>query len=287
MIMQPNLTTALPPRWPVTLEPSLVLAGATITAVLAYAATLATAGLPAKAIAMVAFVGVAALLSSIAGFAFSAICGAMVFHFRSDTVTVVQIMLICSIANQSMSVWALRHEIRIVALLPFVAGGVIGMPFGIWLLLHLNTAAYTSGLGVILVIYGIYMLVRPPFRLRRDYPLGAVVAGVLGGLAGGFAASPGAPVSIWCAAKGWDKIRQRAAFQPFILIMQILALTILAATHARTHSLAAIPPEAWACVPAGLAGTWWGLACFRKLTDRQFAIVINLLLIVSGAGLAL
>ena len=116
-----------------------------------------------------------------------------------------------------------------------------------------------------------------------------VAAGLIGGLAGGFAATPGAPISVWCATKGWDKIRQRAVFQPIILVLQILALTLIAAAHAHGlgHGLGSIPSEAWACVPAGLAGTWWGLACYRKLSDRQFAIAINLLLIASGAGLAL
>jgi hypothetical protein len=42
----------------------------------------------------------AALASSIAGFAFSAICGAMLFHLTDDPVQAVQIMIVCSIANQ-------------------------------------------------------------------------------------------------------------------------------------------------------------------------------------------
>lgn len=39
-------------------------------------------------------VGVAAMVSGIAGFAFSAICGAMLFQFHHDTVGVVGTMLI-------------------------------------------------------------------------------------------------------------------------------------------------------------------------------------------------
>ncbi len=50
---------------------------------------------------MTAAVFAASLLSSLAGFAFSALCGAMLFQFRHDPVTVVQIGLLCSLANQS------------------------------------------------------------------------------------------------------------------------------------------------------------------------------------------
>jgi hypothetical protein len=53
----------------------------------------------------------AALLSSLAGFAFSSLCGAMLFQFRHDPIVVVQIMLACSLANQSLSVWMLRSNI--------------------------------------------------------------------------------------------------------------------------------------------------------------------------------
>jgi hypothetical protein len=53
----------------------------------------------------------AALLSSLAGFAFSSLCGATLFQFRHDTIAVVQIMLACSLANQSLSVWMLRSNI--------------------------------------------------------------------------------------------------------------------------------------------------------------------------------
>jgi uncharacterized membrane protein YfcA len=251
----------------------------------AYVGLLSESGLSAPGIATVLAVGVAALTSGIAGFAFSAICGAMLFQFRHDTVGVVETMLICSIANQAMSVWLLRREIRLPPLTPFLIGGVIGVPVGVWLLLHLNVQTFKAGLGVLLVAYSTYMLLRRPITLQRTSRVSDVVAGFVGGMAGGFAATPGAAVSIWCGMKGWDKARQRAVFQPFILAMQFVALASIAALHAKGAPSVAIPPLAWACVPAGLLGTWWGMALFKRLTDIQFAKAVNLLLIVSGVGL--
>ena len=84
--------------------------------------------------------------------------------------------------------------------------------------------------------------------------------------------------------KGWDKLRQRAVFQPFILCTQLVSLAVIAAMRARGMA-AGMPHMAWAYVPAGLLGTWWGLACFRRMTDKQFAIAINVLLMVSGLAL--
>jgi hypothetical protein len=261
------------------------LAALTFRGIAAYFAALDSLGWPGSALATVAIVGLSALLSGIAGFAFSALCGAMLFHFRQDTVAVVQILLICSSANQAMSVWALRRAIRARGLLPFLLGGLAGVPAGTWLLLHLDPWAYVKGLGAILLLYGAAMLVRRPIVLARPPLAGDVLSGFLGGRAGGFAATPGAPVSIWCGIKGWDQIGQRAVFQPFILLTQLVAMASLATMDPGGAAAASIPPLAWACVPAGLLGTWRGLACFRRLGDRQFAVAINLLLIVSGAGL--
>ena len=58
-----------------------------------------------------AAVFVASTLSSIAGFAFSAICGAMLFHMGGKPVHIVQVMIVCSIAIQLFSVMTLRNAL--------------------------------------------------------------------------------------------------------------------------------------------------------------------------------
>src|SRR6516162_4358482 len=46
----------------------------------------------------------ASTVSSIAGFAFSALCGAMLFHLIDTPVHAVHVMIVCSIAMQMLSV---------------------------------------------------------------------------------------------------------------------------------------------------------------------------------------
>ena len=96
----------------------------------------------------------AATCSSIAGFAFSALCGAILFHTLRPPVMAVEIMLVCSIAIQSLSVLALRNEIEWRSLLQFVAGGLIGLPIGIYALLNLPKGMYESVFGALLIAYG-------------------------------------------------------------------------------------------------------------------------------------
>jgi uncharacterized protein len=242
--------------------------------------------LPRTAAPAMAIVFVAAALSSVAGFAFSAICGALLFYIIPP-VLAVQLMMVCSIAIQGFSVLALRHSIDWRVLWRFVLGGVLSIPVGIYLLLDLDAALYCRVLGGFLVAYGLFMLLRPAARLDIRHGWADAVAGLLGGITGGFAGFPGAFVTIWCGLKGWDKNRQRGVYQPFILIMQVLGLAAisLAAAAGPHHGLHSIGWGALSYVPAALLGTWCGLGWYRRLSDAQFSRVVNFLLIASGTAL--
>src|SRR5262245_16623804 len=73
---------------------------------------------------------VAASLSSIVGFAFSAIAAAMMFHLVPDTILAVQIMMAASIAIQAYSVAGMWRTISLRACAPFLVGGMAMMPAG-------------------------------------------------------------------------------------------------------------------------------------------------------------
>ena len=116
------------------------------------------------AITVAAIVFGAALVSSVAGFAFSALAGAALLHVLEDPVRTVGVMVTCSLAIQGYAVWSLRRAIRWRALLPYVGGGLPTVPLGVWLLTHAPAAAFAAALGSLLSAYGVYLLGRgdPP-----------------------------------------------------------------------------------------------------------------------------
>jgi uncharacterized protein len=230
---------------------------------------------------------VASTISSIAGFAFSALCGALLFHLMDSPVYAVQVMITCSIAIQLLSVATLWRSIDWSSLPVFLVGGVIGVPAGVYLLLHLQTSAYRDVIGALLIAYGGYLLLRNPVNKLRTGPLSDACAGFLGGLTGGLAGFPGASVTIWCGLKGWDKARQRGVYQPFILSMQPVALIVIALMRPASASATQLDWKTLAFIPAALLGAWFGLRIFQRLSDRQFELTVNTLLIVSGIGLIL
>jgi uncharacterized protein len=230
---------------------------------------------------------VASTVSSIAGFAFSALCGALLFHLMDSPVYAVHVMIVCSIAIQLLSVATLWRSIDWRSLPVFLTGGVLGVPAGVYLLLHLPTGTYRNVIGALLIVYGSYLLLRWPVRTLRMGPLSDAGAGFLGGITGGLAGFPGAFVTIWCGLKGWDKARQRGVYQPFILSMQPVTLVAIHLMRPSSLTQAQSDWKAFAFVPAALLGAWFGLCIFKRLSDRQFELVVNALLILSGIGLIL
>src|SRR6478752_4300541 len=68
----------------------------------------------------------ASTVSSIAGFAFSALCGALLFHLMDSPVYAVHVMIVCSIAIQFLSVATLWRTIEWRCLRIFLIGGFLG-----------------------------------------------------------------------------------------------------------------------------------------------------------------
>ena len=161
------------------------------------------------------------------------------------------------------------------------------MPLGAWLLTHMPTDAYRGVLGGLLVAYGTWLLFKRPTRPLRWGPLADLCAGFLGGLTGGLAGFPGASVTIWCALKGWDKAHQRGVYQPFILCMQPMSLLAIQLLQPESPTMARLDWQIFAFIPAALAGAWLGLRIFKRLSDRQFELAVNLLLVLSGISLAI
>lgn len=232
------------------------------------------------ALATAAVILVCALVSSIAGFAFSALAGSALAYLKLDPLTAVQTMVLCSIAMQAYAVWNIRESIRWLALWPMLVAGTVTIPLGVWLLVHVDSMAYAIGLGAFITCYASYVLVRGEPRMISGNAWVDVAVGALGGLAGGLAGFPGAFVTIWCSMRGWDKVRQRAVYQPYILAMQVVTMVCL---RWGTPTRAGI--EDLIFVPFALLGAIAGLAVFQRMTNKQFRLALGALLAVSGIGL--
>ncbi|HET6608171.1 MAG TPA: sulfite exporter TauE/SafE family protein [Rhodopila sp.] len=266
------------------LQTIILVACAGILTMTAYLWLLSAEGITTPPAALLT-VMLAAAVSSIVGFGFSAICSALLLHLIHDPVQVVVIVMVSSIAVQSLSVAVLWRDLDFDRLTPFLAGGIMGLPFGIALLLYFGGGDVRQAGGVLLTVYAGYVLMKRPVTLAPNRPGADAAIGMLSGIIGGLAGLPAALVTVWCSVKGWNKHQQRGIYQPFILAMQIMALGTIGVTRPMPSLAVAFNPEVLQFVPPALLGTLLGLSVFRTLSERGFTMALNVLLLSAGVGL--
>lgn len=223
----------------------------------------------------------ASLVSGVAGFAFGAVAVALILPLGPAGV-LVPLILAGSIVGQVISLVSLRRGVAWRLLWPFLLAGFAGVPLGTAALHLADPHAFRISLGVVLILFSLYGLLRGETRpVAFGGRAADAVVGLIGGAMGGYAGLSGILPTIWCGARGWKREEQRAVYQPFILAMQVCAL--VSGGAAGLFSVRALS-LALACAPAFLLGTLCGLWIFGRLDERRFRLLVLLLLLVSGAA---
>ena len=219
-------------------------------------------------------------VSGLAGFAFSAVAGAILLH-ALEPLEAVPLMMACSVGVQGTNLWALRKSIQWKQSLILVLGGLAGVPIAIWLLQNTDTKTFREIFGLIVTFYAGYMLCRPSLiYLRQMNERRHVLVGFGGGLIGGLTAMPGAIPTIWCDMHGVPKNVQRGLVQSFIAAMQIFALGLLLVRHDLSSKVLI---DLALSIPALLADSALGIFAFRRVNEQSFRRIILAILLVSGA----
>ena len=226
----------------------------------------------------------AAFVTGLAGFAFAIVAAAVWLHFLPPAQCTALIAAFGLIV-QGWSVWKLRQSIKPARLAPFLIGGVIGVPIGGEILRWASPASLRFAIGVVLVAFSLYSLIRP--KLPSASGAGRISDGMVGminGALGGATGFAGIILTIWSTLRGWSPPEQRAVFQPVgvsVFLMTALFLGGTGTVRRDTIWLFLIG------LPALAAGTWAGLELFGRLDEVGFRRVVLGLLLVSAVSLLL
>jgi uncharacterized protein len=224
----------------------------------------------------------ASLITALAGFAFGIVAAGPWLHVLKPA-QATTLIVVFGLLVQSYSVWKLRTALRLQRLLPFLIGSAFGVPLGVELLRWISPVHLRVGIGVVLIAYSVYGLLRP--RLPDLKAAGRAAdgpVGFFGGVLGGATGLAGILVTIWSGLRGWPKDEQRAVFQPagvatFVMIAIWLGGTGMVARDTIIDFVIGFP--------AVLAGIWAGLKLYGKLDESGFRKVVLALLLVSGTTL--
>ena len=223
-----------------------------------------------------------ALVAGLSGFAFALVAASIWLYILTPLQTTTLIVAFGLIV-QGYMVWKLRHALEWRRLWPFILGAAIGVPIGISILGWANPAYVRAGIGLFLVLYSLYALLRPSLPpMTKGGAAADAAVGFANGVLGGITGLAGILVTIWSGLRGWPKDRQRAVFQPVavaIFAMCALWLGVKGAVSEDTIRLFLFG------LPALLAGTWLGMKLYGRLDEAAFRKVVLVLLLASGVAL--
>jgi uncharacterized membrane protein YfcA len=162
---------------------------------------------------------------------------------------------------------------------------LLGTLIGATLLLSLPRGAATFALGVFVLAFALYSLLKKPGAERLLSAGWAWVAGFAGGITSTVFGAGGPPYAMYLSQRGLSKEQYRAT----------LGLATLTSISLRTAAFLAmgflLDPKVWLyavfVVPAGLAGLWAAGHLFRRISRDALMRTVSLMLLASGASLIL
>jgi uncharacterized membrane protein YfcA len=186
--------------------------------------------------------------------------------------------------GQLASLFSVRRGFELSRIAPFVIGGVVGVPIGVFALHNVDPVRFRFVLGLLFTAYGGYGLVRPsaPKIKVGGRGLDAFVGGI-GGVLGGLGGLSGSVPAIWTELRGWKRDVRRAVMQVYNIAMHTLTLAV----YFRTGALNATAWKLFGIVlPLMLVTGYYGTRLYRGFSERGFARLVLVLIFVSGLTLA-
>jgi uncharacterized membrane protein YfcA len=162
---------------------------------------------------------------------------------------------------------------------------VVGTVTGVTLLVNLPRGTATLALGVFVLAFAVYSLLRRPESQRVVSARWAWLAGLAGGVTSTVFGAGGPPYAIYLSQRGLTKEQYRATLG----LATLTSISIRTVAFFLTGYL--LQPKVWLyavfVVPAGLAGLWAAGHIFRRLSRDALMRAVALMLLASGASLIL
>ena len=225
---------------------------------------------------------VAGFVQGLSGFAFGMV--AMSFWAWSLEPRIAATLVVFgSLLGQTLAAFRMRRAFHWAQLLPFVVGGLCGIPIGVWLLPMLNMLWFKFGFGLFLVLWCPAMLAAR--HLPRITVGGRFLDGIVGlggGVLGGIGGFTGTLPTLWCTLRGYPKDTQRAVIQNFNFSMLFVTMCTYLATGMVTRD---VLPLFAVVAPAMLVPTLLGMRVYAGISEAAFRQIVLGLLTLSGVAM--
>jgi uncharacterized membrane protein YfcA len=224
----------------------------------------------------------AGFVQGLSGFAFSLV--AMSFWAWSVEPMLAAVLAVFGgLSGQILAAFSVRRGFDFKRLLPFLIGGLIGIPLGTMLLPKLDIVLFKAVLGALLVVWCPFMLfARHLPKITMGGRAVDGVVGLIGGVCGGLGGFSGALPTLWCTLRGMEKDAQRSIIQTFNLAM--LGTTMLSYVIAGMVTREMLPMFG-VVLPAMLIPALIGARIYIGISEATFRNIVLSLLTASGVAL--
>jgi len=195
----------------------------------------------------------------------------------------VQLVVICSVIAQTWTMPSIWRSIDFKLVVPFLVGGLAGVPIGTLLVAYADPDHFKLAVGVLLLVFPTALyLQRKPMALSIGGKAADGAIGFAGGVLGGLAGLSGPIPILWASVRGWGKDERRGVFQIFNWTILTAAFVVQTASGLVTQQ------TMWLTLlvmPATIGGAWLGTRTYHALSDGNFRDVVLGLLFLSGVTL--
>ena len=229
---------------------------------------------------IIAAVFTAALLQSLSGFGFAVIIMPLITFIVGLRVAAPMVAL-AALTVYAINVVRYRRAINYREVLRLGIASALGVPLGTWALTSLNEAVVMRIMGLLLIAYAIYALVRPTtsWVLSRYwvYP-----AGFFSGCLTGAYNAPGPPVIVYGSLRQWPMDEFRAVLQAIFFLNGVMVVV----SHLLAQRVTVDVLVLYVCaLPALALGIVVGSRVDRFVDRDRFRTFVTVMIL--GLGLAL
>lgn len=232
------------------------------------------------------FIALGALIAGfsqgISGFGFGLV--AMSFWaWVVDPQQAAALSVIGGLTGQIIAAFTVRRGFNLRLLLPFIVGGLCGIPIGVYLLPYLDIHKFKAMLGIFLIIVCPFMLWADKIpKIGHINSLWDTLGGLGGGIMGGFGGFTGTLPALWCTLRGFDRDTQRAIMQNFNFAMLIVVFISYSAKGIiKTEMI----PTFLIVSPIVVCTSYLGTRTYHRISQHRFRQLILSLLTLSGLSM--
>ena len=188
-----------------------------------------------------------------------------------------------ALLGQVASLFPLRGGFDLKRVAPFVVGGALGVPLGVFLLHNADPLRFRLAVGALLTLYGLYRAGGPriPRASRPAESAPTLLSASSAASLAGCAASPPRRPAIWTRLRGWKREPRRATIKAFAIVVAVVTL----AAYARTGAVDPADLRLFALVaPVALVASFLGARLVGSGGGRTVGRIALVLTLASGVG---